>query len=158
MDARKLQFAVVGAGTLFAWFTVVADTRRFLSHGGRLLSLGASAFPHPAVTPCFYGAIVFLVALMVAAHVLAAASGGAGRLQRILIWILGAGTAFGWINVTIQVVRFYCRPAGTPFTACSGVESPNPFFTACTMGSMLYLLSLLMALHTRRLVFGKYSV
>ena len=59
---QRIEIAVLAGGSLFAWTTVLADFRRFLQAGGTLGQLTGTAYPHPVLSPCFYGAILFLVA------------------------------------------------------------------------------------------------
>ena len=61
----KVQVAMLAIGTVFSWFTLVVDYRRFFAAGGRVFELSGCAVANPLITPCFYGAMIYLTALLV---------------------------------------------------------------------------------------------
>lgn len=116
-------------GTLFAWSTVVSDFIRFAGGNG----------VNPVITPCFYGAIGFLVFYIYSLFIYFANITQQKKNQKILVAFLVAGTLFGWGNFILEICRFYWY--NNP-TSCSGVSIETPFATPCFYGSVLYLLSL----------------
>jgi hypothetical protein len=54
-------------GAVIAWSTVALAFIRFYRAEGTLLKVTNCRFPNPITTPCFYGAIAFVVALLWAA-------------------------------------------------------------------------------------------
>ena len=59
-------FLVVG--TVIAWSTVTLGFIRFYRAEGTILKFTNCALPNPLTTPCLYGAIAFLLALIWAAY------------------------------------------------------------------------------------------
>ncbi len=82
------------AGTLFSWFTLLIDYRRFFAAGARVLEVSGCAVANPILTTCFYGAWAFLVAFAWAVAVLRSALGAVARRQRGLHWLPAAETVF----------------------------------------------------------------
>ena len=52
------------AGAMIAWSTVTLAFIRFYRAEGTLLKVTNCRFSNPITTPCFYGAIAFIVALL----------------------------------------------------------------------------------------------
>lgn len=144
-----LQTVVLGGGTLFAWWTVAQDFSRFYRYEGTIFKLRDCIVPNPVTTPCFWGAIAFLVALIWSVRLLRASDTIARvRSERRLRWLLVAGVLFAWGNVAYVVYNFY-TPQGTK-TGCSGLATSNPFTTPCFIGAVIYLLALLVSLWVLR--------
>lgn len=136
---------VLFCGTVFAWYTTYTDFNRFFIYGGSWLQFSGTIYPHPATTPCFYGAFAFLAAfvwslLILRDHNVAERK----KQQKYLLWFLVAGNVFAWANALSQIVRFYTAAPGEK-VGCSGVLITNPFATSCFYGSSLFLLSLVVA-------------
>lgn len=119
------------SGTLFAWFTVGNDYMRYLSNE-RI---------NPVKTPCFYGAIGFLLSYLFSVYILFSRKEKQKILEKYLVIFLIAGTLFGWGNFVIELCKFYIFKG--PKTSCSGYVVSTPFVTPCFYGSMLYLISLI---------------
>ena len=66
----RLQVAVLAIGTAFAWFTLAGDYRRFFSAGGRVFEWSGCVVTNPLLTPCFYGALIFLTAFAISLLIL----------------------------------------------------------------------------------------
>jgi hypothetical protein len=62
------QFIVLLLGTIFAWTNFVIELVNWM--GKKSCGLGCSSGTNPFVTPCFYGAIFFLVAFILSAVIL----------------------------------------------------------------------------------------
>jgi hypothetical protein len=137
--------AVLAGGTLFAWGTVFADFRRFFQAGGTLGQFTGTVYQHPAVTPCFYGAILFLVALTWTATLPADPPERRRRAARQLTGMLVLGTLFAWGNFAWELYR-YCQPHEGPYLSCSGTVAAHPVYTPCFVGALIYLTALVVAL------------
>ena len=139
------QVLVLLGGVLFSWYTVYADFTRFYNSEGTIFKIKDCVYPNPVTTPCFYGAIVFLIAFIWSLYVLRdnIFSSRAKKQQRLWL-ILLAGMAFGWINFGFSLVKFYMAPVGEQVT-CSGVPTDNPFLTPCFWGSVIYLIAFLLS-------------
>ena len=125
-----VQSIILFSGVLFAWSTVASDFLRFLQNQG----------VNPLTTPCFYGAIGFLVAYFYSLFILFTTSEKQKRHQKYLAIFLVAGTLFGWGNFTLEFCKFYFFKNPT---SCSCLAVSTPFATPCFYGSVLYLLSLI---------------
>lgn len=148
-----LASAVLFCGTVFAWYTTYTDFTRFFIYGGSWLQFSGTIYPHPATTPCFYGAFAFLAALVWSLLILRDSDAVRRKTQqKYLVWFLVAGNLFAWANAISQIVRFYTAAPGEK-VGCSGVLITNPFATSCFYGSSLFLLSLVVAYIAFR--FGK---
>ncbi len=147
---RKIQVGVLALGTLFSWTTLVLDYRRFFASGGRVLELSGCAVANPIVTPCFYGALAFLMALVWASVILRSAPAVAARRQRGLQWLLAAGTLFAWGNFAYEVYRYFRQPAAaSPFMCPAGEAVGNPLLAPCFYGALIFLSALVVALLIR---------
>ena len=139
------QTLVLFGGVLFSWYTVYADFLRFYNSEGTIFKIKDCVYPNPVTTPCFYGAIVFLVAFAWALYVSRDKIFSSRVVKQQRLWlILLAGTAFGWINFGFSLVKFYMAPVGEQVT-CSGVPTDNPFLTPCFWGSVIYLIAFLIS-------------
>ena len=141
---QRIEVAVLGGGVLFAWGTVLADFRRFFRAGGALGRFAGTSYPHPALTPCFYGAILFVVALVWAATLPAAPPERRRRGARQLLGMLVLGTVFAWGNFAYELYR-YCQPHEGPYLSCSGTVAAHPVYTPCFVGALIYLAALVVA-------------
>lgn len=136
---------VLFLGTIFAWYTTYTDFARFFTYGGSWFQFSGTMYPHPATTPCFYGAFAFLAGFVWSLLILYDRDESRKReQQKYLVWFLVAGNLFAWTNAISQIVRFYLAAPGEGVN-CSGVLITNPFATPCFYGASLFLLSLAVA-------------
>jgi hypothetical protein len=127
----------LGAGVIIAWSTVTLGFIRFYRAEGTLLKFTNCAFPNPLTTPCFYGAVAFLVAL------LWAASSARGAMPKPhgyegLWWLLLASTIFGWSNVAYEFWTSHQSPTGF-IVSCTAQSISSPFQSPCLYGSTMFL-------------------
>ena len=124
-------------GTVIAWSTVVLAFSRFYRAEGTLLKVTNCRFPNPITTPCFYGAIAFVLALLWAASL---ASGAKPRVHGYegLWWLLLASTIFGWSNVAYEFWRWGQSPTGF-IVSCTTESISSPFQSPCLYGSTMFL-------------------
>ena len=142
------QALLAAAGAVFAWTTVLGDVSRFIAAGGHLWRFRGCSVPNPLGTPCFYGAVLFLVVLVWAISQLQAAH-PERRVQRQLVVMLAAGTLFAWGNFGREWWRYRQSASGT-FRSCSGTLAVHPIHTPCFTGALLYLAVLIVALLVAR--------
>ncbi len=132
-----LQSFILIGGTLFACSTVASDFIRFSNNQA----------VNPIYTPCFYGAIGFLVAYFYSLYIFFLPQLKKLKQQKFLLYFLIGGTLFGWGNFVLELCRFYIFKNPT---SCSGSIASTPFLTPCFFGSVIYLLSLIAAFITYR--------
>lgn len=131
-------------GVLFSWYTTINDFIRFYNTEGTIFKIKDCFFPNPVTTACFYGAIAFLVAFTWSVYILKKADLAKKEFhQTRLSWLLAAGTIFAWANFSNVLYKFY--GAGSNI-GCSGVPISSPFLTPCFYGSIIFLISLIVAL------------
>jgi hypothetical protein len=129
--------AFLSVGTVIAWTTVVLACIRFYRAEGTLLKVTNCRFPNPVTTPCFYGAIAFILALLWAASLVRGARPRAHGYQG-LWWLLLASTIFGWSNVAYEFWRWNQSPFGV-IVSCTTASIASPFQSPCLYGSTMFL-------------------
>lgn len=120
------------SGVIFSWYTVINDFLRFYKIYGTIFRIENCLVPNPVATPCFYGAIAFLVGITLLLL----------KNYRYLRYLLIGGTVFAWTNFIYEAVKFY-TPTNTPKVGCSGIVVTNIFNTPCFYGAVIYLLALI---------------
>ena len=142
----RVQVAVLVLGTGFSWVTLVFDYRRFFASGGHVLEVSGCAVANPVVTPCFYGAMAFLAALVWAVVIMRSAPEAVSKRQRGLQLLLAAGTVFAWGNFAYEVYRFLqSQPAASAFSCPAGAAAVNPLMTPCFYGALIFLMALVVS-------------
>ena len=149
MKKYLLQSIILFIGTVFAWFTVYSDFSRFYNLYGTITRISDCIIPNPIVTPCFYGAFAFLGGFIWSLYILKIPKKKKVSLQKKLSIFLIASTIFAWSNLALEAYNFYLQKTG-PKVSCSGVMSDSIFTTACFIGSMLFLASLIASLIINR--------
>jgi hypothetical protein len=142
----SVQSIVLAAGTIFAWYTVYTDFLRFSEIEGTIFKINDCLVPNPVLTPCFYGAIAFLISFIWSITILKKKSEKRGEAQKKLQILLIAATIFAWSNFFYEVYRWFSRVEGEQFVGCSGALAANPMYTACFYGSVIYLIALIISL------------
>ncbi len=147
----KLQTAILLAGTLFAWFTVYTDFKRFYNLHGSVTKISDCVIPNPVTTACFYGAFAFLLGFIWSASILSKVSRSkdVAKPQRNLWYLLIAGTIFAWGNFGLEVYKFYSSEVAGK-VSCSGVATDNVFLTPCFYGSAIFLSALIVSIIIRK--------
>ena len=127
----------LATGAVIAWSTVTLAFIRFYRAEGTLLKVTNCRFSNPITTPCFYGAIAFIVALLWAAS-LARDINSRGRGYEGLWWLLLASTIFGWSNVAYEFWRWNQSSTGF-IVSCTTELISSPFQSPCLYGSTMFL-------------------
>jgi len=143
----RLQVALLGAGTAFSWVTLVADYRRFFAAGGRVFELSGCVVQNPLLTPCFYGALAFLIAFAWSVAILRSSPQVARARERGLVWLLAAGTVFAWGNFAYEVLRFFsAQKTSSSFSCPPGEGLVHPLLAPCFYGALIFLAALVTAI------------
>ncbi|MFH1426036.1 MAG: hypothetical protein ABIG66_01235 [Candidatus Kerfeldbacteria bacterium] len=140
-----LQTLVLLGGTIFAWYTVYGDFARHYQYEGSFFKFTDCIVPNPLATPCFYGAIAFLIALVWSIIILRKKLDQKMLQHKRLFWLLLAGTLFAWGNFGWGFYKFWQNDMA-PTAGCSGVVVDNPFSTPCFYGALFYLSALIVSI------------
>jgi hypothetical protein len=145
LEIRRLGQGLIGlliVGSGIAWGTVILAFKRFYEYEGTLFKIQDCVFPNPVMTPCFYGAVAFLVALIWAIKLYRKLASGEELVSyRGLMRLLFAATIFGAVNVAYEIYLFSVSPKG--ITGCGASIITSPWQSSCTYGSIVFLLSLI---------------
>jgi hypothetical protein len=128
---QNLLTIILAGGSIFALYTVFNDFVRFQRIYGTIFRIENCSIPNPVLTPCFYGAIGFVAALILSVK----------KLEKPLNYLLIGGTIFAWSNFGYEVYKFYVTTGVK--TSCAGVITDNVFATPCFYGACIYLLALI---------------
>ena len=139
---QNLLTIILAGGSVFAWYTVFNDFVRFQRIYGSIFRIENCSIPNPILTPCFYGAVAFVVALILSIK----------RKEKPLFYLLIGGTIFAWSNFGYEVYKFYVSTGVK--TSCAGVITDNVFTTPCFYGASIYLIALVTILYIK---FGKFE-
>lgn len=133
-------------GTVFAGYNLTVLVLRYADAGGSWLALKApGGLIHPLATPCFYGFVAFLIALVWTAR-LRSDFGKASQAK--LVWLLAAATVFAWGNYGYTLGRLFLGKSCN--LGCPLGYFDIPYFTACLVGAILFSLALAAALRLKR--------
>jgi hypothetical protein len=132
-------------GALVAWSTTILALTRFYGSEGTLLRLDNIGIPNPVITPCFWGAVAFLIAVPWAGS-LYSRLGRANPVggYRMLGWFLVACVLFGWSVVGYESWRLSQSATGS-IIGCTAAPMTSIFQSPCLYGSSMYLASLVAA-------------
>lgn len=143
-----LQALALTIGSIIGWVTVVREIDYFCDVQGTGLT-GITSFTgnittNPIATPCFWGSIAFVVALVWTIYLLL--QHDRAKLiwhQTRLIWLLAGSTIFALSNNLYTFYKYYSQSTGTDYFGCSIDNIGNPFVTACNAGFLAFLLALI---------------
>jgi len=147
-----LQSAILLGGVVFAWYTVFGDFHRFFNAGYSISQFRDCATPNPFATPCFWGAIMFIITLIISLTILTTESTlKQSGVQKKLVWLLLAGTMFAWSNFGYELFKFYNPSRTGDYIGCSGIVLTHPIFTPCFIGAVIYLGAFIVSLIINKL-------
>jgi hypothetical protein len=136
-------FLVIGAA--IAWSTSVVALTRFYGSEGTLLRFDNVGVPHPVTSPCFWGAVGFVVALAWSGSLYARIrrANPVGGYQ-MLGWFLVGCVLFGWSVVGYESWRLNHSDTGS-IIGCLASPMTSIFQSPCLYGSSMYLAALVAA-------------
>lgn len=124
------------AGNVIGWFTVVSEITDYCKQLGGIWALtdfSGNIVENPLLTPCFYGSIAFLIALVWNIYLLRSKDDTKiAKHFRWFITLLVAGTVFAAVNNVPIFQQFYSNPENA--ISCSGKKVTNPYLTSCFLG------------------------
>ena len=134
---NALLIGVLLTGSAIAWSTVTLGFVRFYRVEGTILKFTNCALPNPLATPCFYGAVAFLIVVLWSVT-LARRPAPEARSYRYLWWLLLASTVFGWSNVAYEFWIWNQSETGT-MVSCTADTISSPLQSPCLYGSTMFL-------------------
>jgi hypothetical protein len=133
------------AGGLIAWSTTILALTRFYASEGTLLRFDNIGIPNPMITPCFWGAVGFLVALAWAGSLYSRTRRANPVVgYRMLGWFLVACVLFGWSVVGYESWRLNQSATGS-IIGCMAEPMTSIVQSPCLYGSSMYLAALVAA-------------
>jgi hypothetical protein len=145
-ELLDLQSFLLTAGTLFAGYNFVVLVNRYLLWGGSFAQYRiAGGLVNPLLTPCFWGLVVFLLALI---WTVTLRMNYSKASQYKLIWLIAAGAIFAWGNYGYELARIYGGKVCN--LGCTAGYFGMPWFVSCLVGAAIFTLTLITALALRR--------
>jgi hypothetical protein len=136
------------AGVIFAFATLYGEFRYFYDLEGTIWKFQDCATTNPFLTPCFFGAIAFVIALVWSAvNAFRFTGEKQTRHYKYLSFLLAGGTLFAWGNFAITVVKYY---QGAGSIACGAVPIEHPLQSSCFVGALLYTAAFTVCLFIRK--------
>lgn len=126
---------LLGGGMIVSWAAVVRQFQNFFQYYDTIFRFRDCVAPNPLVTPCFYGAVAFLIAFIWSLTLLKSPTlARARRLKGLLIF----GTVFA-LSVLIYEAFDYYKIFTGPIQSCApGVP---PLQTPCFYGFIFFTTS-----------------
>jgi ABC-type transport system involved in cytochrome c biogenesis permease subunit len=133
-----LQSTALIAGTYIGWSTIFKEINKYCEITGdgysSLLTFSGTITKNPLLTPCFWGSIAFVIALVWSLMIVLEKDKVRARLsEKRLLWLLGGGTIFALGNNAPILYRYFFTP-NEKGLSCGGTYIDNPFTTACFLG------------------------
>lgn len=136
MNEKKILLAqaiVLLGGTVFSWYHLLPMVSRFQSVYGTLFHFVGCTVPNPFLTPCLYGSVAFLIALLWSMSMYRYP--GHARERRLRNFLLFC-VAFGVVAVSYETAQFYHVIGGYSVSCDPGA---SPFATPCFFGTFFYI-------------------
>lgn len=121
-------------GSLFAWTTLYGQFQQFFGLYGTLFRFADCIMPNPLITPCFYGAVAFLVALGWSVYLIARPDARSSIwLSRLLLF----GVFFALAVLGYEAAEYYkwIDFGGVSVSCAPGV---HPLATPCFTGFLFF--------------------
>ena len=132
-------------GALIAWSTSVIALTRFYGSEGTLLRFDNIGIPHPVTTPCFWGAVGFLVALAWSGSLYTRVrrANPVGGYRLLGLFLVGC-VLFGGSVVGYEWWRLTHSDTGS-IIGCLAAPMTSIFQSPCLYGTSMYLAALVSA-------------
>ena len=150
-----LQTITLAVGSFIGWREVIAEVNYYCDANafgiGGLTSFSGTLTTNPILTPCFWGSIAFVIALVWSLMILFNKSVKWQKVQmRNIFWLLLGATIFAWTNTSYTFYKYYADNPGIPYFGCPAERIDNPFTTACFMGATAFLVALIINIFYKR--------
>jgi len=155
---QKLLFAqslTLLIGSFIGWREVISEINYFCEANnvglGGLTSFSGNLTTNPILTPCFWGSIAFVVALIWSIYIFWLSDKTKKLKNQAKLFILLIGSViFAWANTAYTFYKFYGNSTGTDHFGCPADRIDDPWTTACFMGATAFLIAFWFALVYRR--------
>lgn len=142
-------------GNFVGWSAIIHDVDFFCRNEGKgleaLLSFTGTFTTNPLLAPCFWGSIVFAIALVWTVRLLLMKSYDRLRTEfKRLFILLIVGVLFAFVNNIPVFYRFYTTPVGEAIGCSPDKFMVSPFETSCFLGFSAFTLATVAAIGVRR--------
>ena len=133
MKTTKLfRIALLAAGALVSWYTVLSQFFTQYSYCGTVLPASQCLIQSPFVTPCFYGACAFLMAFIASVWMYKRDNDAhEAYLRNFLLF----GLVFALSVLTVECAQYFDLLGG-PSIGCT--PGSNPLLSPCAAGALLF--------------------
>lgn len=140
---RKIQILIIGLGVLWSWFNVIKQGKIHYEVEGSLTKIKDCAVTNPILTPCFWGAVAFLISFVLSILIIKAKKQKSKKFQGWLKKLTFVGTLFAWAVVGSESYDYFSNKM-QPIQTCTGIVK-NPLESACFVGAIIFTLSFLIS-------------
>jgi hypothetical protein len=135
-DLKLLRIATTFLGVVVSWYSTITSFINFYQVEGTIFKIIDCAVPNPITTPCFWGAVAFLVVFIWSLKLYVD-----NKNSNQILYFLVFCVLFGWSSFYIE--------NWTTILQRNGIVAPcpvgkSPFLSACFFGSVLFTISLLL--------------
>ena len=138
---RKFYYAqslVLFGGSLFSWTVLMGNFSQFYSIYGTIFRFrDCYLLDNPMLTPCFYGAVAFVVAL-IWSLVLTFSAQSSAASQKWLSRLLLFGVVFAISVLSYETAQYYKLFSGPGISCTPGAV---PWKTPCFFGAIFFIVS-----------------
>lgn len=130
----SLSLTIFG-GAIFAWTTLIGQFQKFLAVYDSIFRFSDCIIPNPIATPCFWGAVAFVVAFIWSLYLIVRPNErGDIWLSRFLLF----GVLFALAVLGYEAIEFYHLVdfGGVSVSCAPGV---HPLNTPCFTGFLFFL-------------------
>jgi hypothetical protein len=132
---KKFRLSFLLLGVIVSWMTTLSSFIEFYRNEGTVFKIKDCIIANPITTPCFWGSLAFLGALVLAYNHLRKED---LKFERNFFYFMIFCILFAWSSFTVELTGVKQAP-GAFFTVCK--PAANPFLSACFFGSILFTLS-----------------
>ena len=143
---KKTRVGALVLGVLVSFYATITAFANFYQYEGTIFKIKDCILPNPVTTPCFWGALAFLAAFILAVKNLKKSS---AKFEKYFMYFMVACVLFAWGNFAIELKGVEPTP-GALIAPCPA-SGKNPFLTPCFFGSILFTASLILSLKISRI-------
>lgn len=134
---------VILSGVFWSWFNVIKQEKIHYEIEGSLTKIKDCTVTNPILTPCFWGAVAFLISFILSILIIKKKKEISLKLQEYLRKLTFVGTLFAWAVVGSESYDYFSNKM-RPIETCTGVVK-NPLKSACFIGAIIFTLSFIIS-------------